>query len=284
MSLPAEMLLAVGSLSLSLPQMLELTALGFAAGVMGGLLGIGGGLIMIPAMLLVLGDRFGPDSLHLYKLAAISTSVVLSIPAVRRHMRAGAIHWGMVRSMILSGVVGVVLGVGASSFFTHEYTHVLRRIFGVFMLFVVFANVLLAPSRTGGLAKSCPRSRHWRRLGLFVGGPAGAIAGLLGIGGGVWAVPMQNIFFGVRLQVAIANSAATIIGIAACTTIFQSVAVSRIAGVDVSVGWWLALFLAPGALLGGLLGATLTHRLPMFWLRQVFHILLAATGAQLAIG
>lgn len=270
--------------ALSLPQIVELFALGLLAGLLGGLLGIGGGLVMIPAMLLLLGERYGPNSLHVYKLAAIATTVALSIAAVRRHMRARAVHWAMVRAMMIAGVAGVVIGVAASLLFTHGQTHVLRRIFGAFMLVVVLANTLLTPARIGTLAQSCPLSPRWRRLGALVGAPAGIMAGLLGIGGGVWAVPAQHVFFGVRLQVAIANSAATIIGVAAAAAVCQTLAVSRISGLDPRSGWFLALFLAPGAIAGAFLGATLTHRLPLKWLRHFFHALLAVTGLQLALG
>lgn len=265
-------------------QAIQLLLIGATAGLLGGLLGIGGGLVMIPAMLLILGDHFGPDSLHLYKLAAISTSIVLSIPAATRHGRAGAIVYRILPGILPAAAVGVIVGVVGASYFSGGHTHVLKQVFGGFLELVVAFNVYQGWRNARGgaiLCESCPIPTRRRLIGAVVGLPSGLLAGLLGIGGGVWAVPSQHLMLGVRLRNAIANSSLMIVVVATITAATQSIAVARMPGLDFVDGWWLALWLAPGALIGGWCGADLTHRLPTRWLRHAFHALLAVTGVRL---
>ncbi len=322
----------LGMAGLSAPQTAAMLGVGLLAGVLGGLLGVGGGLVMIPAMFLLLGQHYGQNSFHLYKLASIAVSIVLSIPAALRHARAGAIVRGFVPPMAAGGLAGVVVGVAAAGLFTGPQTLLLRRAFGGFMLAVVAFHVyqtrlrgraaagaddpadkrdrrdlntadlttpgLTAPDLTtpdrrengaGGeraadRRESCPTARRKMLLATVVGAPAGLIAGLLGLGGGVWAVPAQYMGLGVQLRNAIATSACTIVFIALGTSVAQSVAVAAMADLSVAEGLLLAAMLAPGALLGGWLGAGLTHRLSTRRLRLAVDVLLVLTGMKLLWG
>jgi len=121
-------------------------------------------------------------------------------------------------------------------------------------------------------------------IGGVVGLPAGIISGLLGVGGGIWAVPAQHAALGVRLPNAIANSACTIVVVAAAAALTKTYAVSRMAGLNPLWGWWLVLWLAPGAVVGGWFGGALTHRLPVKWIRYAFYALLLITGLRLILG
>jgi len=266
-------------------QAAELIAIGALAGVVGGFLGVGGGLVMIPALVLLLGERFGPGSLHVYKLAAISASIIVSIPAAIRHARANAVVFRMLWGILPLAVAGVAIGVVvAGTFFGHEQTHLLRRIFGGFLELVVVVNVYQdwrSERNERGLTDHCPLPSRRGLIGLVVGLPTGLIAGLLGIGGGVWNVPAQHLLFGMRLRYAIATSSYVVIFVSFVTAIAQSIEVNRMPGLNATSGWWLALWLAPGALVGGWCGAGLTHRLPTRWVRHAFHALLVLTGIRL---
>lgn len=274
--------------SLSVPQIVALLLIGSGAGVLGGLLGIGGGLVMIPAMVLVFddfgGQPYGANSLHLYKLAALATAVVLSVPAVRQHAQAGAIVPRMLGGIILFGVVGSLLGVGLARLLADEHTTILRRIFGAFMLAVVALNVWQGRRRGAAAAAvrdRCPVPNRWAQIGAVVGLPAGVVSGLLGVGGGVVAVPVQHFLLGLRLPSAIANSACMIVALALCGTLAQALALHGLAGISAWEGFLLAALLAPGAIIGGFFGAWLTHRLPIRWLRNAFYALLVLTGLRL---
>ena len=270
--------------------LLLLPVIGVVAGLLGGLLGIGGGIVMIPAMLLLLPeDLYGgrDQRLHVFQLAALATAVVLSAPAAKRHAQAGAIVPAMLWGIIPAAMIGVAGGVTLASLFVGEHAHLLRRIFGAFMVLAAAADIWRRRAAQRGREthrRSCPVATRRMLIGTAVGLPAGVIGGLLGVGGGIWAVPTQNAAFGIRLPNAIANSACTIVVAAAAAALAKSVAITRIAGLDALNGWWLALWLAPGALVGGWFGAALTHRLPVRWVRRAFYALLIVTGLRLALG
>ncbi len=266
------------------PNFLLLPLIGMLAGMLGGMLGVGGGLIMIPMLVLILHQPFGRDSLHVFKLASLISSVALSLPAARRHAQVRALSLAMVRAFLPLAMVGVVVGTALAALLTSEYTPVLQRIFGGFLIVVVLFNLLrdFGPSLLRDVrATACPTPARWLLLGGSVGLPSGLVAGLLGVGGGIWAVPVQHQLFGIRLQNAIANSTAMIVGVAFAASVTQAYTLARLPGVSPWSGVWLAMWLAPGAILGGPIGAWLVHRLPGAWLRQAFQLLLALAGAEL---
>lgn len=266
-------------------QLFALLAIGVVTGVLGGALGIGGGLVMIPALVFLLGTTYGPDSFHVFKLAALATAIVLSLTAIRQHVRAGAIVWPMVFAIVPLGLVGIAIGTVVARFFTGDATALLRRGFGVFMILVVIVNVI-RQVRAGRAAqqldgRACPVATRTTLIGTAVGLPSGIIGGLLGVGGGVWAVPVQTEVLGVRLPNAIANSACMIVGLAAGGAVAQTIAIASMPGLPLWEGWWIALWLAPGALLGGWFGGMLAHRIPVKALRYAFYVLLVITGVRL---
>ncbi len=266
-------------------EMTVLGAIGVAAGVLGGLLGIGGGLIMIPSLVLLLGESWrGPASFHLYKLASLLTAVVLSLPAVWQHLRARAVVVGTLWSVIPFGVLGTLAGVWLAGELSRDSSTRLRQVFGAFMLVSVAVsarNRRASSSGQSGGGDRCPLPRRWMLYGGLVGLPSGVIAGLLGVGGGVWAVPVQHYLLGIRVQSAIANSACAIVAIAAAAGMVLTNWLRDQPGVSAGDGWMLSACLAPGAVLGGLLGAWLTHHIPTRGLRIAFDGILAITGLRL---
>lgn len=267
-----------------------LMLVGLIAGVAGGMLGIGGGIVMIPALVLILGEHaYGENSFHVYKLAAITTSVVVAVPAAWRHLRAQAVVKRMIAPISAFAVLGVAVGVQLSGTMVGEFTQVLRRIFGGMLLVTVLVNVLEQLRAARGerfLVRSSPMPTRWLKFGAVIGLPAGMLGGLLGVGGGIWAVPVQRQLFGVRLRNAIANSSLVIIAVATASSILLTRFIAKLPGPDAvhpTTGWMIALFLSPGAVLGGYLGADLTHRLPVAWLRVMFQIALAGAGIRLLL-
>lgn len=272
--------------SLEFLQLICLPLIGLIAGVLGGLLGIGGGLVIIPALLLVLGKPFGEGSLHIYKIAALATAIVLSIPAARQHLKAGAVVHRMLPALEAFGVLGVIVGVAVASLLSGSQTRYLQLVFGIAMIAFVASNIWLTRvrpatgSRDGAI---CPTPRRWLRIGVQVGLPAGVVSGLLGIGGGAWAVPAQTMLLGIRLPNAIANSTCMIAGVALAAAILKSVSVARMADLQWTSGWMLAVWLAPGAAFGGAIGGRLAHRIPTKHLRTAFLVLLLLTGIRLLL-
>ncbi len=275
-------------LALGLGQFGVLVGVGLLAGVLGGLLGIGGGIVMIPAMALLLGDTYGQNSFHVYKLAAIMTAVALSVPAIARHVRAGAINFRMHCGIVPGALLGVGFGVALSSTFLNEHTPTLRRLFGAFLQLVVLVHVyqeLIARQGRDHLCRSCPLPSRWALIGSVVGLPAGVIGGLLGVGGGIWAVPVQRLALGIRIRNAIANSSVMVLSVAVATSALLTWVLGSADRRQwlPGVAWQLTACLVPGALIGAWLGAGLVHRFPVRWLRWAFLAILTVAGWRLIL-
>lgn len=267
-----------------MPEMQDLIILllvGLLGGVMGGLLGIGGSVIFIPVMTsLLAADQ------HLAQAAAMVTNVVVAVPSVYRHQRCGNVRWPILRILIPATLVCIMAGVYVSNFIPSTLLGIL---FGVFLLYVIFfllqrtirhwrKGVLPPYGRvpTGDTPRETMGLEHTRIL--LVGGVTGLIAGLLGVGGGIIAVPLLSRYCGIPLRASIALSSGMICfsaGFGALQKILtlpsHEVAGLPLVPADALV---LAACLAPTALIGGLLGAGWTGRLPLQFIRISFIVLL----------
>lgn len=249
----------------------ELIVIGFAAGCLGGLLGIGGSIIMIPALVLV----FGPDQ-HLFQAAAMAVNVAVALPAAVRHNKAGAIRADLFRIVFPTALVAIVAGVFISNLL--ESTR-LRTIFALFLTYVVIDSAVK-------LVRGKPEPiEEQARVNLVTGGITGSVmgflAGLLGIGGGGIAVPLANVLCRVPLRQAIAVSSAVM-----CLTAGVG-AIIKISTISQHHHHWsepvvLAIILSPTAVLGGYLGASMTHRAPVRAIRAIFTVVLALGALRMA--
>ena len=253
---------------------LVLAGIGAVAGLLGGLLGVGGSIIMIPALTIA----FGPDQ-QLYQAAAMIANVGIAVPAALRHRRAKAMVPEALRWMGPAALVTVITGVYISN---HVPGVVLSRILAGFMLYVVGTNLLKL--RPGARLESLDTAKLTSLRGLSVGAAMGTTAGLLGIGGGAVATPLQQTLLKLPLRNAIANSSA-IIGIsAAIGAIYKNASLASLPHHDYAwyQGLTLALCLIPTALLASRLGAGLTHRLPLVPIRVIFILLLSVAAWKMA--
>jgi uncharacterized membrane protein YfcA len=260
------------------PLSLFLVALiGLIAGLGGGMLGIGGSIVIIPGLTLV----FGYDQ-HLYQAAAMIANVAVSVPAAMRHRAAGAMHAPTLKWMAPAAVVSVLLGVWLSNLFAGPAASLwLSRLLAAFLVYVIAVNVrrLLGgrrETRHAAETLALPRVRR-----LSVGSAMGGIAGLLGIGGGALAVPMQQIVLKLPLKNAIANSSAIICISATIGAIYKNASLGQHSHAPLD-GVLLAALVVPTAWLGGGLGARLTHALPMRYVRVAFVALLVVAAWKMA--
>ncbi|MEM1099645.1 MAG: sulfite exporter TauE/SafE family protein [Planctomycetota bacterium] len=276
-------------------QFVVVALIGGVAGTLGGMLGVGGSVIMIPALTLV----FGRDQ-HLYQASAMAVNVCVALPAALRHRKAGAVQTHVLKWLLPSAVVFVLVGVALSNapWFAGDAGGVwLGRILAVFLIYVVWVNVgrlrrefTKAPTTSTAstddeAASSASATSPPRCLG--VGGVMGTIAGLLGIGGGAIAVPLQQAVLKLPLRNAIANSTAVIAvsaGIGATVKLATLAPHGTVARpLSATDGLLLAACLAPTAFLGGRLGAALTHTLPIRWVRLAFVGLMLVAAGRMAV-
>lgn len=262
-----------------------LVLIGLFAGLVGGLLGVGGSIVMIPAMT----ELMGPDQ-HLYQSAAMIVNFFVVVPAVYQHRRANAINTHIVARLVPIAVVAGLLGVGISElpFFAGDGETYLRVLFGLFLIAVAVSDLRHAYRRRRGAVDHVPTSAQGPnesrqapvRLIAAVAIPMGLVAGLLGVGGGILAVPLQRRFLGLPIRNAIANSAAVIIPTSLIGAIAKNYAfmVERDGDTTPLV---LAAVLIPMAIVGSLIGSRLTHRAPLKLVRTAFFLLLMAAAIRM---
>lgn len=259
-------------------ELVWLFLIGLGGGLSGGLLGIGGSVVMIPLMTLLFGPRQ-----HLHQAVAMIVNFFVGTPAAIQHLRARAVMGNVVRQMVPTAAACVILGVLASELpiFAGDRTIYLTGAFGLFLFGVAVDDV----RKTLGWGKG-PQAldrtgdeQPTRRGAWIVGVPAGFFGGLLGVGGGFIAVPLQRRLLGVPLRNAIANSAATIVALSAIGASFKNYALVTGHGHPLWDTLRLALMLIPGAVVGSWVGSRLTHVLPVRIVHGVFTVfLLIAAG------
>ncbi len=259
---------------------LWLVPIGLLAGGFGGMLGIGGSILMIPAMMIVLGA-----DLHVYQGAAMIVNFFVVVPATFQHVRRGAVMPEIVRTTIPTAAIAVLFGVALSEsgWFRGPNEIWLSRLFGVFLWYEAGYNLWRAAAGRGPVATATgvpPARVPWWKAAVLVGIPTGLIGGLLGVGGGILAVPTQQIFLRIPLRQAIANSSATIVCLSAIGATFKNIKlVSQGMTIDRTLG--LAAVLIPTAVIGGYWGARLTHKMPVRVLRLVLVVIMAYAGWRL---
>lgn len=273
-------------------QFVVVALIGGLAGTLGGMLGVGGSVIMIPALTLV----FGRDQ-HLYQAAAMAVNVCVAVPAALRHRKAGAIQPAVLCWFLPGAAACVVVGVMLSNlevFRGRDGGVWLGRLLAAFLVYVVWINVgrLRREFATGSVGtterprdKGLTKATPIRCLG--VGGIMGTVAGLLGIGGGALAVPLQQALLRLPLRNAIANSTAVISVSATIGAVVKLATLEQHGTPATPMSWQdgllLAACLAPTAFLGGRLGASLTHALPIRWVRLAFVLLMVVAAGRMAI-
>lgn len=242
---------------------------------MGGLLGIGGSIVMIPVLTLVFGHNQ-----HLAQAAAMIVNIFVAVPAVIQHHRAKAVRWDSVRYILPFGVVFILVGVELSNKIDGP---MLQRLFGAFLLYVIYMNVTkLVDKKDEPTAED--HNVRWYSCG-FVGSITGFCAGLLGIGGGIITVPLLHRVCRMPFRRCIATSAALMCLTALIGAFHKNMALGDVAVngdiPEVTQSLIIAACFLPTAILGGMMGAKYTHRLPLRWLRVAFILLLCWASWQM---
>ncbi len=261
-------------MQLSLLELGEAGVIGLAAGVLGGLAGIGGSMIMLPALHWVFGEK-DSHTHHMYMAAAMAVNVFVSFPAAMRHHRNGAVRRDLLGALVPMTLVSMVVGVLTGNLFNGE---VLKIGLALFLLAYCSFNVWRLMSKTGIDAEGQRTTRTRLLISALM---TGFVGGLLGLGGGVMLVPALQMICRVPLKQAIATSSAVI-----CVTAILGAAVkmASLPSLDQSVSdaLLLAVVMAPTAMLGGVIGAQLTHVLPTRTVRLLVTVLLLVAAARLS--
>ena len=262
-----------------LPTLSFYLVLGAFAGIMAGLLGVGGGLIIVPALAWIFHQQSISDAviMHLAIGTSLATIVVTSISSVRAHHRRGAVLWPTFWQLAPGIVVGAWLGAAVADVLS---SHALQKVFAIF--------VLGMSAQMGFGAKPVPHRDLPGTTGMLaVGGVIGAVSAIVGIGGGSLTVPFLS-WCNVSIRQAVATSAACGFPIALAGSV--GFVATGLNAADLP-GWSLGYVHGPSlvgialvSMLMAPLGAKLAHTLPTETLKRVFAVFLALVGLKMLLG
>lgn len=253
--------------------------LGILAGAASGLLGIGGGIILIPVFLALFRcTQISPNiAMHLAIGTSLATMMIISFFSARAHHKRDAVTWPLLKILIPGILIGAPLGSAIASMMESQSLEIL---FGCFMIAAAFQMVIKSHHAKESSTPKQPTIKIFGIAGIVIG----FMAGLLGVGGGVFTVPFL-IWKNVSPTRAIGTATACAFPI----------------GVAGSIGYlfmgWHNPLLPPysagyiflpavaltafASIFGTELGASLAHRLPTHKLVKVFALVLAGVGIKM---
>lgn len=255
---------------------------GAAAGMFGSLLGLGGGVLIVPLLTLGFGLPLR-DAVGVSLVCVIMTSSAAAGVYLERHV--ANLRLGM--TLELFTAIGALVG-GSIAFLLDD--RLLSGLFAALLLYV--AGTMLRSGLRGGIraaaqpvegetaipvvaANDGTPQIHGLRVGVVGSFGAGIISALLGIGGGIIKVPLMHLTMGVPLRVATATSN-LMIGITAAAS---AVIYALNGGIDPYVAGPTAI----GVFLGATVGSRIGHRIGLHYLRVLFVVVLGYTAVQMLV-
>lgn len=250
--------------------------LGVFATFFAGLLGMGGGVLMIPGLVAIFHAQ-GVSYTHIMHLAlgtSLATVFFISLIAMRAHLKHIKIQWHIVTNMVPGLIVGGVFGAWLASILK---TNILMIIFGSFLAYVGLKFLFGNPNND----KARPLGK---KLLLFFGLMVGALASLMGLGGGVFIVPILKRYIA-NMREVVALSAVCLIPVSLVSAIAYMILGWNEVGLPAhSLGYvyWPAVI--PLALLSIIftpMGVKLVHILPQQIIKRIFGIFLMLISASM---
>jgi uncharacterized membrane protein YfcA len=253
---------------------LVLLVMGAFGGFAAGLLGIGGGMILVPFITMIFTAKGFPRELVVHMAIATSLATILftSMSSVRAHHKHGAVLWRVVKLL----TPGIVVGAWVGPWIGKQMNASMMAL--VFGLFVAFSATQMLLKKKPAAARDLPEAP-----GMFAaGGVIGVVAGLVGAGGGFLSVPFMA-WCNVRIHNAVATSAALGFPIALFGTlsnIYFGWNEPDLPAYSLGYIYLPALVLiAAASVTMAPLGARTAHRLPVEQLKKTFAVILYVLAA-----
>ncbi len=290
-----------------LGDIIGLVLLALVAGITGGMMTMGGGVLQVAGMMVIFG--YG---MYLIRPVAYLTNICVYGAAALRNNAAGLIMWDKVRALVPWAVGGIVAGYFIGNAIGDDAVAFLLGVFALLMaakgLHEIFADhpeeILVRtglgnpgnpgnPGNTGnsgdalddllegGMGADRPEALREHMKSAGMGLPMGLVSGILGISGGVVEVPLQRFFGGLSLRNAIANSSVLVFWASVTGAL-----VAFVHGIYSGLIEWhapltLALIMIPGAYVGGIIGAKLMKILPAVVLKCFYTAIMAAISVKM---
>lgn len=253
--------------------------LGVAAGTLGGLLGIGGGMVVVPGLAWVFDHyNLAPGSvMHMACGTSLAVMILTSVSSLYTHLKRNIEFLSIYRLLLPGIILGVVIGVLFSTWLS---SHTLALVFGVF---VILMSIKMFFHREHHADHRLPSFAGMSGVGVVIG----AKSGLLGLGGGIITIPFLT-YCGVNMR--------------------KSVVVSVVVGVTIAVigattyvvmglllrpnlpHWSLGYVYIPAwscvavtSMLFARIGANLSHRLPVTLLKRIFAVIMLSIGLHMLL-
>jgi len=260
-----------------LPVAIGMVATGCVAGILAGLLGVGGGILVVPVLFEILPFLGVPEDLRMHIAVGTSLAVIIptSLNSARSHYAKGAVDLTILKRIGPAVLLGVLVGSLVTAYVDGT---ILKIVFATIALAVAFQ--MLALPKGMALAKAMPGTIGSGGLGLFIG----SISVMMGIGGGTVGVPLMTLFsVPIHKAVATASVLGLIIGIPGAIGALLG-GWGKTALTDGYLGYIHilgAIFIAPASTLLAPFGVRIAHALSPRILKICFGIFLAFTATRM---
>ncbi len=251
---------------------------GVVAGIMAGLLGVGGGIILVPMLTYVFTlQQFPPQYVHSMALGtSLAIIMFTSFSSLRTHHSHGAVNW-----QVFKGISpGIIIGTLAGSWLAAQLSTGFMKMFFIGFIYYVSVQMLLdiRPKTTANVSGFTALSG--------AGSIIGVVSSLVGIGGGTMSVPFLQ-WCGFPFRSAIGTSAAIGFPIAVSGTIgyiLNGYQINALPPLSIGFVYVPAMFIvASTSFLAAPIGARLTHTLPVPRLKKIFALFLVILGTRMLI-
>ena len=263
------------------PYLIVITLLlGAFAGFTAGLLGIGGGVILVPLFLWLFPVAGFPVDLVVHTAFGTSLAIILptAISSVLAHRKRGNIIWSMVTFLAIGGVLGSILGSSLAAILPGEK---LKITFGMMQIAV---SLKLFFSRKSQPVENLIPACKWQLL-IIIGAIGGFFSAFFGIGGGVVAVPLMFMVLKIPIRSAVGNSSALIvISSFSAVCLYVWYGLDEVQNIPFSFGYvnsLVALIVTPLTMVFARFGVALANRISQDKLVKVFAMLLMLVGLKI---
>lgn len=254
-------------------------ATGMLTGLLAGLLGIGGGVVIVPALSVIFvyfGVIPAENVMHVAVSCSLAVIVFTALSTVRTHVHVGQVLWPLYYRLVPGVVVGVLMGVLVADLLPG---HIIKMLFGLFLLIVGLRMLFMVkPPQQRGL----PTTPIFHAVSTFVGFKSG----LLGIGGGSLMIPFLT-RCNIEMRKAQAVSSLCSLSIAITGSLIsiytgwdEHIMVNFTTGY---VYWPAVLAIAIPSMICAPLGTRLAYRLPVKHLKRVFAVFLLFNGTHMLL-
>lgn len=254
-----------------------LLVLGAMGGFLAGLLGIGGGMFLVPALtwMFALLGMGGDEVVKVAIASSLATIMMTSLSSIRAHHRRGAIEWSIVRNIAPGLLIGAVVGAQFARFIPGQWMA------WFFAVFVGYSGAQMLLDKKPSPGRGLPGQGAQAGVGAGIG----VLSALLGAGGGFLSVPFM-VWCNVAIHRAVATSAALGLPIAVAGTVGYVISGwGRVESLPNTIGylhWPTIVLISLCSVCFAPLGARAAHQMNVKQLKRAFGVLLLVLATYMA--